>query len=105
MVDVVKERTTSYLTVEFKDKAGSLVAPASVLYSVYCMTNAQQLRADTALSPGSTIEITLNATDNAIVNAASSRERRRVTIKAAYGTNDELNDQYEYYVQNLERAP
>ena len=105
MVDVVKERTTSYLTVEFKDKAGSLAAPASILYNVYCMTNALVLRADTAIAPGTSVELTLNATDNAIVNAASSRERRRVTIKAAYGTNDELNDQYEYYVQNLERAP
>lgn len=105
MIDVVNERTTSYLTVDFKDKTGSSAAPATITYSVYCMTNAQVLRADTAITPGTDVEITLNAADNAIINAASARERRRVTIKATYGANDELNDQYEYYVQNLERAP
>ncbi|MBI2801242.1 MAG: hypothetical protein HYX63_13355 [Gammaproteobacteria bacterium] len=105
MVEVVKERTTSYLTVDFKDKGGLPAAPATVLYNVYCMTNAQVLRADTVVAPGTSIEITLNATDNSIVNATNARERRRVTLKASYGANDELNDQYEYYVQNLERAP
>ena len=105
MVDVVNERTTAYLTVSFKDKTGALVAPSTVTYSVYCMSNAQELRADTSLAPGATVEIVLGASDNAIVNAANGRERRRVTVKSTYGAGDELNDQFEYYVQNLERAP
>lgn len=105
MVDVVNERTTAYLTVSFKDKTGALVAPSTVTYNVFCMTNNQELRADTPLGAASSIEITLNASDNAIVNQANGRERRRVTVKSTYGIGDELNDQFEYYVQNLERAP
>lgn len=105
MVDVVNERTTAYLTVSFKDKTGALVAPSTVTYSVYCMTNNQELRAATSLGAASTIEIVLGASDNAIVNQANGRERRRVTVKSTYGVADELNDQFEYYVQNLERAP
>jgi hypothetical protein len=105
MVDVVNERTTSYLTVSFLDKAGVAVAPSTIVYSVYCMTNEQEIRSDTSIAAGASIEIVLGASDNAIVNPANGRERRRVTVKAGYGAGDELNDQFEYYVQNLERAP
>lgn len=104
MVDVVKERTTAYLTVAFKDKTGAGAAPSAVSYSVYDMTSGTELRAATAVSPAASVEIVLNAVDNVIVSASNARERRRVTVKATYGVDDELNDQFEYYVQNLERA-
>ena len=105
MVDVVKERTTAYLTVTFRDKAGTAVAPAAATYSVYDMTTGTEIRAATAISPAPSVEITLGATDNAIQNPGNARERRRVTVRATFGADDELNDEFEYYVQNLERAP
>lgn len=105
MVDVVKERTTAYLTVAFRDKAGAAAAPATVVYSVYDMTTGTEVRAETELTPAASIEIVLSAADNAIVGTGNARERRRVTVKATYAADDELHDQFEYYVQNLERAP
>ena len=99
------ERSTAWLTVSFKDKAGALAAPASANYRVDCLTTGTAIRAETALTPASSIEITLTPGDNAIVAAANVRETRRVTIKAAYGAADEIKDQYDYVVENLSHAP
>jgi hypothetical protein len=101
----VKERTTAYLTVTFKDKNGVAVAPNSASYRIDCLTSGQAVKAPTALAPASSIEITLTPADNAIRVATHVRETKRVTVSAIYGASDEVNDQYDYDVVNLSHHP
>lgn len=104
MPAVVNEGSTSYLTVSFKDKAGALAAPASLTYSLHCLTTGAVLRDDVALAPSSQVEITLTPGDNAILNPGNQYETRLVTVKAGYGAADALQEEYEYQVKNLARA-
>lgn len=99
--DIVNEGSTAYVTLTLKDKAGSLAAPASLTYSLHCLTTGLALREDVALTPGSQVEITLTPADNAIQNAANKYETKVLTVKAGYGAADALNAEYEYQVVNL----
>jgi hypothetical protein len=97
----ITEGSTAYLSVSLKDKAGALAAPASLSYSLTCMTTGAVLRQDVPLAPASQVEITLTPADNAIQSQANLYEIRRVTVKAGYGAADALNEEYEYQVKNL----
>jgi len=102
-IDNVNEESTAYLTVTLLDKDGAEEAPSSATYRIDCLTNGQEIRDDTALTPAASIEITLGAADNAIINQENTTERRLVTVTASYGADDELNDEYEYNVKNLRK--
>lgn len=103
-MEQVNEKSTAYLTVSFKDKAGAPAAPASVTYRVDDATGNTAVRASTALGAAASIEITLTKEDNAIVNAANRFETRVVTVIAVYGASDELRDEYRYQIRNLDYA-
>lgn len=99
--DIVNEGSTAYLSVSFKDKAGSLAAPASLTYSLRCLTTGNVLREDVALIPASQVEITLTPADNTLQIPGNQYETRLVTVVAGYGAADALQEQYEYLVKNL----
>lgn len=99
------ERSAAWLTVSFKDKDRVLATPVSVTYRVDCITTGTVIRAITALTPASSIEIALTPDDNRIIADANQRELRRVTVKAVYGSGDEIVDQYDYAVDNLSFTP
>ncbi len=101
----VDERTTSYLTVAFKDKTGAAALPTAASYRIDCLTSGRVIRASTALAPSSSIEITLTPGDNTIQVPGNTLETRRVTVHAEYGAGDEINDQYDYDVVNLSHHP
>lgn len=104
-VDQIKEGSTGYLTVEFKNKDGDLEAPVSATYRIDCLTNGSEVRTDTAISPiASSVEITLTPDDTAIISASNNLEKRLVTVKAIYGADDGLNDNYRYDVINLAKV-
>lgn len=105
MSTIVNEGSTAYVTVSLKDKAGALAAPASLTYSLHCLTTGAVLRDDVALTPGSQVEITLTPADNAIQNAGNLYETRLLTVAAGYGAGDALQADYEYQVKNLAGAP
>jgi hypothetical protein len=103
-MDIVKERSTRYLSIEFRDRNGMLAAPTAVTYRIDCRTTGTQVRQWTSVPPGQSIEIVLTPDDNAIFGGdAHEREVRHVTIVAAYGPNntDQATDDYEYAVRNL----
>lgn len=101
-LEQVNERSTAYLTVTFRDKAGAAQAPASATYRIDDVGSGQPVRGDTAITaPGSTVEIVLTDEDNAIRNAAASYERRRVTVTAEYGAGEAVRAEYAYRVINL----
>lgn len=101
-LEKINEGTTGYLTINFKDKDGALEAPASATYRIDCLTNSQEIKTDTDITPiASSVEIELTATDNAIIDQAKPYEKRLVTVKASYGADDKINEEYEYNVINL----
>lgn len=103
-VQQVNERSTAVITASFFDADGEPAIPSSLVYSVWCMTTGEQLRAETSLTPVAVAEITLDATDTAIQDATNSFERRRVTVSATYGAGDELHQDIEIVVRNLHRV-
>lgn len=101
-MQTVTEKSTAYLTVNFYDKAGALNVPNTITYRIDDVFGGLQVRGDTAIgAPASSIEITLTAADNTILNTAGQNERRRVTVTAVYGLGDQVADEYIYEVANL----
>ena len=98
----VNEKSTAYLTVTFRDRAGAAQAPASAKYRIDDVTTGQQVRSDTDISlPGSTVELTLTVDDNTLKNPIAAAEQRRVTVTAEYGSGDAVRSEYIYEVINL----
>lgn len=102
--DIVNEGSTAYATVTLKDKAGALAAPASLTYSLHCLTTGAVLRDNVSLAPASQVEITLTPADNAIQTVGNLYETKLLTVVAGYGAADALKEQYEYQVKNLARG-
>lgn len=101
-MDQLNERSTHYLTVEFLDKTGALAAPTAVTYRIDCLTTGVVVRNDTAIGAGSTIEITLTPTDNAMQNQDNVTEHRRVTVIGQYGgSGDQVVKGYDYILRNM----
>lgn len=97
---IVNEKSTAYLTVTCKDKAGAQAAPSALSYRIDCLTTGQVLLEDTALAAAAEVEITLTPAQNAILGG-NQQERRRVTVQATYGAADAVNAEFEYVVRNL----
>lgn len=98
----VNERSTAYLTVTPKDKAGVAQAPTSLTWRIDDVFTGQEILDDTAVSgPGSTVELTLKPEYNRILTATNLAERRRVTVTAVYGVDDQVCSEYVYEVVNL----
>jgi hypothetical protein len=102
----VNENSTCYLTVEPKDKDGAAAAPASGTFEVHDLESLTELVAATALTPSSSMEITLSGPiANVLQNSANTTEQRKVTIRLYFGVGDELNDEYIYTVNALDYVP
>jgi len=98
----VNEKSTAYLSVTFRDKAGAAQAPATAQYRIDDVATGQLVRVDTAISsPGSTVELTLTVDDNTMKNPIVAAEQRRVTVTAEYGAGDAVRSEYIYEVVNL----
>lgn len=98
----VNEKSTAYLTVTFRDKAGAAQAPTGAKYRIDDVTGGQAVRGDTEIaSPASTVELTLTVADNTMKNGAAATEQRRVTVVAEYGAGDAVTAEYIYEVINL----
>ena len=101
MSDSVNENSTSYVTAVPKDADGVAALPASMVYQIDCVTTGTAIKAETALTPGTSVEIEIDAADNAIISQTNAVERRQVTVTAGYGINDQVIEVYEYRVINL----
>lgn len=101
MMDIVNEKSTAYVTVAFSDKAGAPAIPATVTYSTKCKTTGTAIKTNVAVAPAASVEITLDALDNAIQTPANAAEDKLLTVRATYGVNDECNSDYTWRVKNL----
>lgn len=97
----VNEGTTIELTATFKDFDDLPAVPATVTYRIDCLTSGTVVKADTPVTPASSVVLTIGASDNAIQDDTNASERKQVTVKATYGGSDGVNDTYTYSVSNL----
>jgi len=100
-MDVVNEKSTSYLGVTFKDNTGAQSSPSGVTYRIDCLTTGQSVLAVTSATAGAAITITITPDNNAIINPGNNQETKRVTVIGSYNAADEVTGQYDYIVQNL----
>ena len=104
MTTIVNENSTSYVTVVPKDKDGVAATPATLVYQIDCVTTGTNMKAETALTPGTSVEITITPTENAINDQNNSHEERVVTVTAGYGASDQVIEEFDYLVMNLYAA-
>jgi len=97
---VINEKSTAYLTVRFLNKNGELEAPTSATWQVHDVAKNEVMQKETVLTPASEIEIVIDPKVNTILSDKRV-ETRRVTIKAIYGEEDKINEEYNYIVKNL----
>lgn len=98
----VNEKSTAYLTVTFRDKAGAAQAPTTVKYKIDDVATGEQVRAEEEISsPDDTIELRLEVGDNTLLNGIAKTEQRRVTVVAEYGAGDAVTAEFIYEVVNL----
>ena len=101
-MESVSEKSTAYVTVTFLDKDGVAAQPSSATYAIHDVDSDTEIRAFGALTPtDGVVEITLNKTDNTMVDSTKAKESRRVTVIAVYGADDELLSEYTYEVIGL----
>lgn len=103
----VKEGSSSTQPVRFRNQQGELQAPVSCDYRIDCpdAVAPQQIRDWTALSIlAATMEIPLTPADNVMKNGLLKEERHVITVRANFGLDDVLMDDYTYIVKNLAYA-
>jgi hypothetical protein len=95
----VNEASTCWLTAAFTDKAGDPVQPTTVDYRID--SDGTEVLDWTSATPGTSVEIEITSTQNAMVSSTAVLEDRTVTVKAGFGGADYSYEEYRYLVKNL----
>lgn len=102
MVDIVPEKSTRTLTINFKDDTNQPVTPMSANYSIIDKYTNTTIRETTTFTPTTpTHEIELTGNDNRIITPANIYEVRIITITWHYSGNKVENTEYVYKIKNL----
>lgn len=104
-LDSVNEKTTSYITASFKDKTGLPAAPASANYQIHDAATGAEIKATTALTPATDIEITIAPSENAVLNSSLAVEKHVLTVVGTYGASDAVTGRFYFNVRNLKHVP
>jgi len=102
MTNYVNESSAMTVRARFFNETGALVSPTTARYLIRDISNDRLVRDWTSLSPASTIDISVTASDNEIQQSTRKRfERRVVTVQADEGTATQRTDEIEYWIRNL----
>ncbi len=106
MTTTINERTTARIRITFLDFDGAAAQPTSATYRVDDVSSGTAVVASTPLSPSSGVAtVTLPASANAILSDRNAFERRRMTVVAQYGADDQVTAEYDFRVANLRNVP
>jgi len=106
LIDDVSEGSTSIVTVAFTDENGSPFVPTEVYAQIDCDTEGSAIRAETIVSsPASSMQITVTPAENDIHDTTNEFEIHEITIRATYGTGQQLTGNAKWKVRNLEYLP
>lgn len=97
-METIQAGAKAWLEVSWLDKNDDPATPISASYKVYCSTTDTLIRDTTALTPASSIEIEMAATDTAMQSASNKIEVRKVCVSSNFGTGDDRLDIYRFKV-------
>ncbi len=101
-MEIVNEKSTSVVTLTFRDESGALVTPSGGTYRIDDAALGTEIKADTPFTPvDSSHDITITSTENRILDATRNVEERIVTVSFTYGAGKNGNSEYRYSVKNL----
>jgi hypothetical protein len=101
-METVNERSTSFVTLTFRDESDALVIPSSGTCQIHDAASGTEIRAESPFTPaGSTHDITISDTENRILDATRNVEERIVTVTFTYGTGKKGSGEYRYGLKNL----
>lgn len=100
---LISESSRQKFRIAFLDEAYQLFVPGSIRYRLDDQTDS---RLTTVLdwqdvTPDSTVEITIPAGANDILNDQNPYETRVLTVQSDYGTDNQLSDDLTYRIRNL----
>lgn len=97
----VTEASAAQFTAEFYDNAWAATTPTSVRYRVDDARTGSELAGWAAVSPASSVTITVTAAQNAIVDDVNNTERRLLTVQADNALASQVTAAYVFEVTNL----
>jgi hypothetical protein len=102
-MEIINEKTTLILRLSFKDESSIGVIPTAAQYRIDDVESGTQILDWTSFAPSAaTHDLTITDVQNAIIDTAVERERKRVTVQITYGaTSKKVTDEYIYAVKNL----
>jgi hypothetical protein len=104
-MDTVNEKTTYIVTIYFWDENGAAVTPGAAWYSLYCETTKTEILTETVIAGlGTSVDITITLSQNAIINTLNDYEQKLLTTRFTYGAPvKQGTGEYRYLVNNLKR--
>jgi hypothetical protein len=101
-MDIVNEKTTYRIVVEFIAEDGAPVVPSSGVYRLDDVLSGEEAIADTPFVPGgSSFVVTIPFAANEIINNSNDLEEKVFTVVAEYGVGKQCTGEYRYKVRNL----
>lgn len=97
-----KEQSQVIATAKFRDRGTSLpVTPTNVRYRLDCLTTGAVLQDWTAVTTGTSVNLTLTPTNNRIMNNCNPWERKQLSVAADYGLTTQFVESTTYDVTNI----
>ena len=99
----INERDQLPVTLLLRIKSsGTPATPSTLRWRLDCVTTQNVVQDWAAIGASSTVNLTIPASANDIVNDRNSFEVKRITAQANYGTDAQVNGFLEYQVKNNE---
>jgi hypothetical protein len=101
---LISESSRQKFRISFLDEAYQLFVPGSIRYRLDDQSDTSQLTTVLdwqSVTPDSTVEITIPASANDILNDQNAYETRVLTVQSDYGTDNQLSEDLTYRVRNL----
>ncbi len=100
--DVVNEASSCSLRVRFYDEDGAAKIPTTVHWRIRDLTNCRVIQDWTQVTTGSSVDLEITATMNAISGGCHAYQEHVVSVQADQGLETQFSDEQRYVVANLQ---
>lgn len=101
MSSTVNEGSAAYVTIVPRNRTGAVFTPGTLRYRLDDLASGASIIDWTSATPSTSVEITIPASANAIINSALSEETKVFTFEFDAGTSTAYTDETCYDVENL----
>lgn len=97
-----QEGTGFTATAYFRNRADSSAdTPASIKYRIDCLTTGRAIKDWTTVTPGTSVEIAVTGSENAIQDDCNDYEVKQLTVQSDAGASDQCRGRKTWRVENL----